>query len=201
MIKYKIIYQDKGKIKSIKIHALGLSELKQEKEYPKNVISVEEIKPFSFNIDITMGSVKKEDILSLFYELDIMLQANLPLPDAVDILLSNNKNNSTIRNILKSMMNAMENGTPIYQVLKKYKKVVGYLPIAFFKLGEENGNVKQSIHSLYEIMSLSAKNKKLVRSKLNYPIIIDGRNIFDPEEMAQLGFEYICVGRQTRIYE
>ncbi|HLY43595.1 MAG TPA: UDP-glucose/GDP-mannose dehydrogenase family protein [Terracidiphilus sp.] len=30
---------------------------------------------------------------------------------------------------------------------------------------------------------------------LRYPIVIDGRNLFDPERMAELGFTYLSVGR------
>jgi UDPglucose 6-dehydrogenase len=28
------------------------------------------------------------------------------------------------------------------------------------------------------------------------PIIIDGRNVFDPNEVNQLGFEYYSIGRK-----
>lgn len=42
----------------------------------------------------------------------------------------------------------------------------------------------------FEIMDL-ARLKKLMRN----PLIIDGRNIFDPEKMKKLGFKYISIGR------
>jgi UDPglucose 6-dehydrogenase len=34
-----------------------------------------------------------------------------------------------------------------------------------------------------------------IRSALTRPLIIDGRNLFNPEKMRELGFEYISVGR------
>ncbi len=34
-----------------------------------------------------------------------------------------------------------------------------------------------------------------VRELLEAPVIVDGRNIFDPEEIRNLGFEYECMGR------
>lgn len=35
----------------------------------------------------------------------------------------------------------------------------------------------------------------VVGSAMNKKLIIDGRNIFDPEELAEAGFEYYCIGR------
>jgi len=36
-----------------------------------------------------------------------------------------------------------------------------------------------------------------IRRRLKYPILLDGRNLLDPKEMARLGFTYFCVGRPT----
>jgi UDPglucose 6-dehydrogenase len=38
---------------------------------------------------------------------------------------------------------------------------------------------------------------KQVREIMRTPIIVDGRNIFEPEQMQSLGFEYYCMGRKT----
>jgi len=37
---------------------------------------------------------------------------------------------------------------------------------------------------------------KKVKSLLNQPIIIDGRNIFEPQKMVKLGFIYKCIGKK-----
>ena len=38
-----------------------------------------------------------------------------------------------------------------------------------------------------------------VRNAMRQPVLVDGRNIYDPDMMARLGFRYDAVGRRTRV--
>ncbi len=37
-----------------------------------------------------------------------------------------------------------------------------------------------------------------VRSELKSPVVFDGRNLYDPRTMTELGFEYFSIGRPSR---
>ncbi len=50
---------------------------------------------------------------------------------------------------------------------------------------------------LTEWEEFAALDLKRLRSELKYPIVIDGRNLYDPEVMAASGFTYYSVGRSA----
>lgn len=39
-----------------------------------------------------------------------------------------------------------------------------------------------------------------VKSAMNRPLLFDGRNIYNPQKLRKLGFEYHCVGRTTAVF-
>jgi UDPglucose 6-dehydrogenase len=54
---------------------------------------------------------------------------------------------------------------------------------------------------LTEWEEFKALNLERVRSLLRYPIVIDGRNLFEPEHMDELGFSYYSIGRPDIVCE
>lgn len=43
----------------------------------------------------------------------------------------------------------------------------------------------------------SSPNFAEIKQKLHQPVIFDGRNLYEPSKMAQLGIEYYCIGRNS----
>nr|MBP6712282.1 hypothetical protein [Aliarcobacter sp.] len=80
MKKYIIKYQDKNEIKELIIESLNISN----ETLPSNVISIKEFKKrFDFNI-FPKKRVNDKKLNLLFYELNLMLQANINISDAID---------------------------------------------------------------------------------------------------------------------
>lgn len=98
----------------------------------------------------------------------------------------------------------------IIKILKKQgAKVKAFDPQAMVKAKKELPDI-QYCKSPYEVARKSEclviitewnefKELDLVKIKklLKQPLIIDGRNIYDPKKMKKLGFKYISIGRKT----
>ncbi|MEA3314728.1 MAG: type II secretion system F family protein [Campylobacterota bacterium] len=171
MPKYKIIYQYKNKIKNITLEAKNKSELKKLDNYPKNIIDIKEKNKISFNINIEFFPNNKKLIYELFSSLSIMLNSNLTLSQSINILLKT-KQDKKIYNILKIIDDSLKNAKNIDIELQKYKNFLGETPILFLKLGIENGNIKESINSLVELLNQENINKEKFQDIIRYPIML-----------------------------
>jgi general secretion pathway protein F len=163
--KYKIVYQENGKRKTTVIET---HDIKNE-SFPFTVIGQKEI---SFKpIKLMQKRVKSSEVLALFNELDIMLQANILLNDAIEILYDNTKN-SKLKEILFTMIHTLRNGKKLNEELKQYESTLGILPLVFLKIAQENGNLKTVIHSLVMVLQSKQYSKEILISTLRYPIIL-----------------------------
>lgn len=166
MKKYRVTFQEEGLRKTVIITSFNISK----ENLPQNVIKITELnkKLFKFNKNL---KIKSLDVADLFFELNIILQAKIPIFEALEILEGSSRN-QLLKEILLKMKDALKNGKPIYKALEKDEKHLGKVVISFFKIAEENGSLCDSIYSLSILLRNIENNKKLIRSKLNYPIVL-----------------------------
>jgi UDPglucose 6-dehydrogenase len=94
--------------------------------------------------------------------------------------------------------------------LQEGSKVTAYDPAATERTQEVMNSSITFVNSAYEAAhnadallilteweEFSNLDLKRLRQELRYPIVIDGRNLYDPEVMASQGFTYYSVGRDT----
>jgi general secretion pathway protein F len=159
-MKYTIVYQHNGSIKTLKVDNL--------EELPKNVIKIKENRSF---LSYKLKHNHKKEIFDMFKQLSIMLNANLTLSAALDLLLKS-KQSKPIEMILFIIQSSITSGKPIDRALLQYTKSIGELPIQFLKLGIENGNIKQSLNSLVELLDEDIKTKAKFNDSMRYPILL-----------------------------
>jgi len=166
MKKYKITYQKDGKLENKIIKSSNISK----ENLPSNIIKIEESNNKSFLFKQT-NKIKSEEVSNLFFELNIILKAKIPIYEAIEILEESTKN-VLLKEVLSKMKDALKNGKPIYKALKQYEKQLGHIVISFFKIAQENGNLEDSIYSLSILLKNINENKKLIMQKLRYPIVL-----------------------------
>ena len=96
----------------------------------------------------------------------------------------------------------------VQSLLQEGSKVTAYDPAAMERTQEVMSSGMQFVNSPYEAAhnadallilteweEFSNLDLKRLQEELRYPIVIDGRNLYDPETMAAQGFTYYSVGR------
>jgi UDPglucose 6-dehydrogenase len=96
----------------------------------------------------------------------------------------------------------------VNSLLQEGSKVIAYDPAAMERAREVLGSKVEYAGSAYEAAHLADAllilteweefaNLDLprIRQELRYPIVIDGRNLYDPDAMAAHGFTYYSIGR------
>jgi UDPglucose 6-dehydrogenase len=99
----------------------------------------------------------------------------------------------------------------IEKLLEAGASIVGYDPVAMHEaeriLGDKISYAKDEYDALIDADALilvtewsefRLPNFRVMEKLLKNKIIFDGRNIYDPEELAELGFEYFAIGRKTK---
>jgi len=159
-MKYKITFIKDGKLCKQTIISSLLDEYKEKYD----VISIKEQK----RIEIFLF---KQNIESLFKELSIIVNSSLSFADGVELLLKNTKNTHH-KEILQDIQIALNKGDNLEKALIKYQKQIGVLPILFFKVGFDSGDIKKALNNLVKVLNLAKESKKRIFSALAYPIVV-----------------------------
>jgi len=168
-MKFKIIYQESQKLHTIILEAKSLESLPSLDIFPQNIIKIVEIKKISFSF--TLFKNTKKEVYELFTQLDIMLSANLTFSQSIDLLLEEQQEKN-IDEVLSVIKKSLSTSLVIDQALHSYRKYLGETSILFLKLGFENGNIKESVHSLVKILEEDITSREMLTDVMRYPLIL-----------------------------
>ena len=165
MKKYSIKYQDGNDLKELILETSNISN----EILPQNIISIKEYKK-SLNLDFFRKKrINEKKLNFLFYELNLMLQANINLSDALDILIKNKKDN-TILEFLKAIKYSLSNGKAIDENLSSFN--LNHIVLSFLKISQNNGNITSNMKALSQLLLENQQIKKNFIKSISYPIIL-----------------------------
>lgn len=131
------------------------------KEKPKDLFA---------NIPMFQPKVTTKDVVVFTRQLSTMIDAGLPLVQALEIL-SNQQENVTFKTILRKIRMDVETGTTFADAMKKHPLVFDNLYCNMVEAGEIGGILDTILNRLAVFMEKSMSLKKKVKGAMTYPII------------------------------
>lgn len=165
MKKYNITYQKNGEIKNQIVTDIELELIKKEFDILtiKAKKSIFEIK-FKNRV-----RVPKKEFLLIFFELNLMLESNINISDAIDILIKSKKNKKT-QKFLQAMNYALSNSMPISEVLDEF--VIEDFVKDFLNISQNSSNLARNVDAIYHLLKEQDSIKKSFYKALGYPIFL-----------------------------
>jgi len=161
----------KGTVESGEITASSADEAK-EKLRKKDIIPhvvTEKKKKVSFLS--SFGKVKEKDIVVFTRQFATMIDAGLPLVQALDIL-STQVENKKFAEVLKQVKFDVEGGSSFADALKKHPKVFSELYVNMVAAGEAGGILDVILARLANYIEKSMKLKRKVKGAMIYPAVV-----------------------------
>lgn len=117
--------------------------------------------------------VSTVEILMLFTNLGTMMKAGLPIVEAIDTLAENQKD-KRLQNALEKIRYDIENGETLSKSLRQFPDLFKNNIIAMIEIGEEGGNLDETILTLTEQLKKDYELKKKVKGAMTYPMVVMG---------------------------
>ncbi|OGQ96371.1 MAG: pilus assembly protein PilC [Deltaproteobacteria bacterium RIFOXYD12_FULL_57_12] len=131
------------------------------KEQPKDMFE---------NIEMFKPKVTGKDVVIFTRQLSTMIDAGLPLVQALEIL-GNQQENVTFKKIIRQIRMDVEGGTTFADAMKKHPTVFDNLYCNMVEAGEIGGILDTILARLAVFMEKSMALKKKVKGAMTYPLI------------------------------
>ena len=141
----------------------------QESSKPLQITYEEYIS--KFKNPIKNRRVNTEKLIALLDQIAIMLDAGLPLNYVLAESVKNQKD-AMLKAIFLKINNDIEGGKGLYNSALMFKEQLGFITLSMFKLGEETGQLAESITHLTSILQNIVDNRNKFKKATRYPIVI-----------------------------
>jgi len=179
---YKATFLMKGEKEDLIFKALNKSEavIESKKLHKGVLIDLEEIPmPFDERIkvfkDIFTNRILRKKLnypayISSLRQLSVLVKAGISLKDSLEDI-SNNTQDALIKEIFSKAAEAVDSGKTLSDVFAEYENYIGGMSVAMIQLGEQTGDLVNSLESLAKIYEEMYENKRKLIKALRYPMI------------------------------
>ncbi len=117
------------------------------------------------------GKIKLDDLVVFARQMATMVEAGVPLVQALDILGEQSENLS-LKKIVIDVHNAVESGKSLSEAMDKHKKVFSNFFVSMVHAGESSGRLDEILDRLATYIEKSSALQKKVRSAMVYPAVV-----------------------------
>ena len=135
------------------------------------VFSVEFVKVSALNAKLVEKKVKLEDLVVFSRQLATMIDAGIPLVNALSILAEQIENDS-LKSIVSNVRQDIEAGMSFCDALAKHPLVFSDLFVNMVKAGEASGMLNEILDRLATFMEKQAALNRKIVSSLVYPAVV-----------------------------
>ena len=135
-------------------------------------IEPEKVKKKAKEFHFSFGSgVDEKDILVFTRQFSVMIDAGLPLVQALDII-GNQADNPAFRKVLLAVKGKVESGSTFADALADHPKVFDELFVQLVRAGEVGGMLDTILNRLGAYIEKNSKLKRRVKGAMMYPSIV-----------------------------
>ena len=119
------------------------------------------------------GKVKTKDIAIFFRQFSVMIDAGLPLVQCLEILASNQENQS-FQKTLVGVRTTVEGGSTLANAMRQYPAIFDDLTTNMIEAGETGGILDVILQRLATYVEKAVRLRSAVKSALIYPVAVVG---------------------------
>ena len=177
MAKFKYVVKEKeGKtLKGIMESASKDTAIKSLRAKEVTIISLEEDRGGVLSLGGTKDAkgkgVKLDDVVIFSRQLATMIEAGIPLVNALDILTEQIEKPS-FKNVISNIRDDVETGSSLSEALSRHEKVFSGLFVNMVRAGESSGTLDEIMDRLAAYLEKTSNLQKKIKSALVYPAAV-----------------------------
>lgn len=140
------------------------------------------------------SAIKPEELAVLYKQMAVMTKAGITITDTLRETSYSIKN-KYLKEIVEKSVIKIESGKSLKEALSEYEKDLGRLSVSIISMGEETGNLAESLEYLIKILTEINTNRKKIKKAMRQPLITIGFAM-----LAMIGLVLLIVPKFENIF-